>query len=231
MPAAPDMIEVKLTTTNVLTRWPCHVCGGCTEKVTVLAEVADGPLQGFRVCEQCLQAGNIDERLQQHADAAEARIPKIREHAAKLRALVGRIKVPTWEEYEAYDARNEVATWLSLVANDHDAAKRVMTDDALFNAMRRSWLYIEHLNRGSNREEAARLTAEVLGITEDDAAARLSVARYGAYCMGSAHGDSDPKVQETWEQVLTDAALREHYAKQQAKHDASKAEQWEGLPF
>ena len=32
------MIEIKLTETNVFTRWPCTICGGCTEKVAILAE-------------------------------------------------------------------------------------------------------------------------------------------------------------------------------------------------
>jgi len=32
------MIEVKFVESGFLTRWPCHVCGGCTEKVDILCE-------------------------------------------------------------------------------------------------------------------------------------------------------------------------------------------------
>jgi tRNA U54 and U55 pseudouridine synthase Pus10 len=38
-------ILVELTTAKALTRHPCHVCGGCTEKVEVLVEVASGPMR------------------------------------------------------------------------------------------------------------------------------------------------------------------------------------------
>jgi hypothetical protein len=47
IPAAGP-IKVELVWTNVVTRWPCTICGGSTEKVSVLAE---GP-GGIRVCEQ-----------------------------------------------------------------------------------------------------------------------------------------------------------------------------------
>jgi hypothetical protein len=43
------MIEMKLTTTNFYTRWPCHVCGGTTEKVNVLCEGHDARLERFPI--------------------------------------------------------------------------------------------------------------------------------------------------------------------------------------
>ena len=36
-----DTIKISLTSTNCLTRWMCHVCGGMTEKDPVLAEYAE----------------------------------------------------------------------------------------------------------------------------------------------------------------------------------------------
>ena len=81
-------IEIVLTRTNFLTHWPCSVCLGCTEKVEVLAE---GP-GGLRVCERCLQRGDIDGHLEQRALALE-------EQAKKARALIGRLRVPTYDQW------------------------------------------------------------------------------------------------------------------------------------
>jgi len=119
------MIEIKLTTTNVFTRWPCHVCGGCTEKVEVLAE-SDGAKDGsIRVCERCLEAGNIDERLAKHADDIDA-------WAAQVRALIGRLKVPTFAEWKAYSERAEVARYAMCTAAAEGVYDQVLTDDAVF---------------------------------------------------------------------------------------------------
>jgi hypothetical protein len=81
-------IKIKLVRTNVFTRWPCSVCLGCTEKVEVLAE---GP-GGLRVCERCLKCGDIDGHLEQRAAALE-------QDAKETRALIGRLKVPTYDEW------------------------------------------------------------------------------------------------------------------------------------
>jgi hypothetical protein len=89
-------IEIKLERTDVFTRWYCHVCGGCTGKVGVLAEGEDTINGGgvVRVCEQCLEAGDIDARLERRAAHLEA-------CAAEARALIGNLKVPTFAEWEA----------------------------------------------------------------------------------------------------------------------------------
>jgi hypothetical protein len=71
---------------TVLTKWPCHVCGGSTGRVSVLAEA---PGLGLRVCERCLEAGNIDDRLEAYAARLEA-------NARETRALIGRLRVPTY---------------------------------------------------------------------------------------------------------------------------------------
>ncbi len=88
--ATNDRIVVKLVPTNVFTRWPCHVCGSQTEKVSILAEAGD-PLSDdlVRVCERCLEAGDIDERLEAHARSLD-------DDADWVRALIGRLEVPTY---------------------------------------------------------------------------------------------------------------------------------------
>jgi hypothetical protein len=90
-----DKILVSLVRSRCYTRYPCHICGGTTDKVAVLAEVeTEGDWKGLRVCETCLEAGQdkIDERLQ-------AQIAALESQAAELRPLVGRVVVPTFEEW------------------------------------------------------------------------------------------------------------------------------------
>ena len=86
----PRRIKVELVDSNYLTRWPCTVCGGCTEKVEVLAEAESG---GIRVCETCLEVGNIDEPLEWHA-------AQLLKRAEWLQSLVGRLEVPTFAEWQ-----------------------------------------------------------------------------------------------------------------------------------
>jgi len=83
------IIMVELVETNVFSRWHCTVCDGCTNPVSVLAEGKDGK-RAIRVCEQCLEAAEIDKRLAATAAAHER-------HAAYLRSLVGRLRVPSRE--------------------------------------------------------------------------------------------------------------------------------------
>jgi hypothetical protein len=132
-------INVELTITNTLTRWPCSVCSGCTEKVQVLAEAGT---TGIRVCETCLEAGNIDERLERHAKSLE-------EGAAKTRALIGRLRVPTFAQWRNYSERVEVADYARYcMGNAHgdfsDVATSifdlVLTDDPLFAKWRASYV-------------------------------------------------------------------------------------------
>ena len=53
--------------------------------------LAEGP-GGLRVCERCLQRGDIDGHLEQRALALE-------EQAKKARALIGRLRVPTYDQW------------------------------------------------------------------------------------------------------------------------------------
>lgn len=88
-----DPIIIKFERTNVFTRWHCHVCGGCTEKDAVLCE-GNGAKEGtIRVCPECLKAGNIDARLEETAQMYER-------WAAETRSLIGRLVVPTYEQWE-----------------------------------------------------------------------------------------------------------------------------------
>jgi hypothetical protein len=64
------IIMVELVETNVFSRWHCTVCDGCTNPVSVLAEGKDGK-RAIRVCEQCLEAAEIDKRLAATAAAHE----------------------------------------------------------------------------------------------------------------------------------------------------------------
>ena len=90
------MIKIELTESKFFTRWPCTVCGGCTEKVNILAQ-SDPKIEGktvIRVCETCLQRGGIDDKLEEHAQSLEA-------FAAYVRSLRGRLDVPSFSEWEA----------------------------------------------------------------------------------------------------------------------------------
>ena len=95
-----DPIKLELVETNFLTRWPCHVCGGCTEKHPILAEVTEGPFKDFRACETCMESRDFDAKLTAQAERLE-------EHAACLRAAVGRLEVPTFQEWEDAINRHE----------------------------------------------------------------------------------------------------------------------------
>ena len=64
-------IIIKFERTNIFTRWPCHVCGGYTDKDAVLCESNGANDDSIRVCPECLRAGNIDERLEQRAQMYE----------------------------------------------------------------------------------------------------------------------------------------------------------------
>jgi hypothetical protein len=92
---ASDSIPFELVENTVFIRWYCHVCRGCTEKVSVLCEAADG--SGLRVCESCLEcleddADFIDRQLAESANGFERQ-------AKEIRALIGRLRVPTYQQW------------------------------------------------------------------------------------------------------------------------------------
>jgi hypothetical protein len=77
-----DMIDITLVPAGSAQRRCCTVCGGLTEKwVGVLAQSDDG----ICVCENCLKAGDIDGRLEQHVQDLKA-------YVQKMRGLIGRLQ-------------------------------------------------------------------------------------------------------------------------------------------
>ena len=100
------MIE---TTTNPFTinlvetsyhRRQCSVCGGWTGKNLIVAENPRDASPRIRVCETCLEAGDFDDRLADHAEALEAL-------AIETRALMGLLKVPTFAEWKTANEEAE----------------------------------------------------------------------------------------------------------------------------
>ncbi len=122
-----DRIVVSLVETNFLTRWLCHVCGGCTQKVSILAEVTEGEYEGLRVCESCLQTRDFDAKLIASAEKCE-------QQAAELRELVGRLEIPTYAEWHQRSFEHEVSY---MQANDFtdeqiaDSCIDTISDDCL----------------------------------------------------------------------------------------------------
>ena len=91
-----NKIKIELVKSNTRMRLPCDVCGGCTERVAMVARGHD-----LLVCEFCLEAGDIDERLERRAARLEAA-------ADETRALIGRLVVPSYAEWRAAEtAENE----------------------------------------------------------------------------------------------------------------------------
>ena len=111
-----DVIEVKLVRTNVFTRWDCTVCDGRTEKDAVLCESEN---MAVRVCPQCLKENDIDGRLEKTAAGLEheaSHYPAFGHcemsvaatalrNAAFMRSLIGRLRVPTYEQWETAENR------------------------------------------------------------------------------------------------------------------------------
>lgn len=90
-----DKVVFQLVPTNVYLRFYCHLCGGSTEKDSVVCEVTSGPYKGMRACPECLRAGaDVDKRIQAH-------IQELEEEAAELREVIGRLSLPTYGEWEA----------------------------------------------------------------------------------------------------------------------------------
>ena len=112
-------IEIKLTETNFFTRHHCTICGGCTEKVAILAEGTqrlsdDGEFRTVRVCETCLEGGDglgIDARLDLHARALEG-------EAGLVRRLIGQLKVPTFAEWCRAEREHEVRAHMENDGNE-----------------------------------------------------------------------------------------------------------------
>ncbi len=92
--AGASEIRAELIRTNLYTRWPCHACGGMTEKVGVLCEVPESHSTAarFRVCERCLEAGDLVERMLGYAEVLEKR-------AIEVRDIASRLRVPSYHDW------------------------------------------------------------------------------------------------------------------------------------
>ena len=99
-------IKFEFTPTNCYFRWPCHICGGHTDKDAILCEVLKGSHKGLRICDQCLEAGKekVDARLQSN-------IAQLEEHTAYLRTLTGRLEFPSYSAWREA-GRKENQEWL-----------------------------------------------------------------------------------------------------------------------
>lgn len=93
-----EKIVFELVETNFLTRWPCNICGGCTEKDPILCEVKSGEYKGMRICTSCLTCGNYDDNIRAQIDDHERYIKL-------LKSMLGRIEAPTYDQW--WDATNE----------------------------------------------------------------------------------------------------------------------------
>ncbi len=124
-----EPISIEMVETNFFTRWPCTVCGGCTEKVAILAEGTqrlsdDGESRKVRVCETCLEGGGlgIDARLDLHARALEGQ-------AALTRSLIDRLKVPTFAEWCKAEREHEVHAHMQIEGIGRDEAEKKVNPD------------------------------------------------------------------------------------------------------
>jgi hypothetical protein len=101
-----EPILIKFVRTSCFTRWHCDVCGGDTEKDAVLCEgkftLPNGRVDDVLVCPQCLDR-DIDARLKETARQLES-------HAAWTRLLIGRLRVPTYAQWEQEMDRTQ-ALW------------------------------------------------------------------------------------------------------------------------
>jgi hypothetical protein len=104
------MIDITLKRTNVFMRFRCTVCGGSTDKENVTAENREAGIlasgerveaRSILVCQECIKAGDIDDRLLRHAC-------EMTDYSAYLMSLSGKLKVPTHAEWQAAEERADL---------------------------------------------------------------------------------------------------------------------------
>jgi hypothetical protein len=96
-----EKIDVKLV--DGAQRWNCTVCGDNTGKFSIRGSGVDLNYDTrikteFCVCEECIEAGDIDSRLKQRATDLVS-------EAAWVRGLIGRLIVPTFADLQALEAK------------------------------------------------------------------------------------------------------------------------------
>ena len=87
-----ETIKFNLIRTNFYTRRYCHICVGMTEKDEILCEVTEGEHKGTRACPRCLEYRGFDKRL-------EATAQELEKEAEYTRSLIGRLEIPSFDEY------------------------------------------------------------------------------------------------------------------------------------
>lgn len=95
-----EKVRFGFVETRFFTRYPCHICGGVTEKDVIIVEVLEGEFKGLRICPFCLESGDTDGRLQKHID-------RLLSEAEELRSLMGRIEAPTYQEWQKKTEEHE----------------------------------------------------------------------------------------------------------------------------
>jgi hypothetical protein len=104
-------IVTKLVERHVRECSPCGICTGSTKKEGTIWCEGIEPDTGwdFLVCNDCLRAGNIDERLRQRAAHFDAM-------AALARSMIGRVKVPSYQAFLDREREYEEALLAAIVA-------------------------------------------------------------------------------------------------------------------
>ena len=110
-------VKVELIRSNFLRRYPCHVCGGATEKNYFLAQVTSGEYKGLRVCGECIEGRGFDARLQ-------TRISQLRALADTLAEVIGRLDVPTFAAFQKANADAD-AEWEAEYREDQKRRARL----------------------------------------------------------------------------------------------------------
>lgn len=156
-----NQIAVSLVETNFLQRRPCHVCGGWTDKVSILAEVESGEHKGFRVCECCIEQGGIDEKL-------IARAANFDDQAKELRELVGRLVLPSFTDWHQRQLECGIECMRQhLDYSDDQIVKELIEDiardlsDATYTEVRRNWLMQRSMTTAQIDARVTKLRAEL----------------------------------------------------------------------
>ena len=73
-------IKVEFEDVSIITRWPCVLCGGSTEKHSIVPAFKDKDGEHCDVCEWCLEAGpeKVAERIAPHITRLENRVEFLR---------------------------------------------------------------------------------------------------------------------------------------------------------
>lgn len=97
----------------------------------MLCEVTSGDDKGFRVCETCLEKGDIEQQILAHAERMES-------GAMYLRAIAASVEVPTFEQWKEENERVENERARAHFNSDEEYMKwlednkPVVTEDAPF---------------------------------------------------------------------------------------------------